>query len=130
VRESSGAFSHVHGRDLGNGSFWYEGAQGVDVPQVSFGDPSVSGKVAIRIGATTGPRSIKKNAGGGRPEITNPEAAPCSRVCSLRQSVSLHQSVLVPGLGGVLSIDSASSGAFSDDDVPLLEPYLAFLEQT
>lgn len=37
------------------------------------------------------------------------------------------------GLGstvrGVLSIDSTSTGAFSDDDLPLLEPYLALLEQ-
>lgn len=60
-------------RDLGDGTFWYEGAQGVDVPEVTiwrfalyggvwFGDPKVPGEVSTRIGVMTGPRSIRQHA--------------------------------------------------------------------
>jgi hypothetical protein len=60
-------------RNLGHGTFCYEGAQGIDLPQVTiwrfsmyggihFGAPSVLGEVATRIGVMTGPRSIKENA--------------------------------------------------------------------
>lgn len=60
-------------RDLGNGTFTYEGAQGVDVLEVTiwqfamfggvwFGDPNVPGEVATRIGVMTGPRTIRENA--------------------------------------------------------------------
>lgn len=65
-------------RDLGSGTFWYEGAQGVDVPEVTiwrfsmyggvrFGDPSVPGEVATRIGVMTGPRTIGPQVNGADP---------------------------------------------------------------
>ena len=57
--------AHVE-RDLGNGTFQYEGAQDVDEHRVTiwrfrpyggvwFGDPSAPGVVARRIGVLTGP---------------------------------------------------------------------------
>jgi hypothetical protein len=59
--------------NLKNGTFCYEGAQGVDDPSVTiwrcsiyggvrFGDPSTPGEVATRIGVMTGPRSIREAA--------------------------------------------------------------------
>lgn len=60
-------------RTFGNGTFWYQGAQGVDLPEVTiwrlalyagihFGDPTVPGEVATRVGVMTGPRSIRDTA--------------------------------------------------------------------
>lgn len=60
-------------RNLGDSTFTYEGAQGVDVPEVTiwqfamyggvrFGDPNVPGEVATRVGVMTGPHTIRAQA--------------------------------------------------------------------
>jgi hypothetical protein len=65
--------SHRVERDIGNGTFWYEGVQAYDAPGATmwrfsiyggiwFGDPNVPGVIARRIGVMSGPRSIKEAA--------------------------------------------------------------------
>lgn len=59
-------------QDPGSGTFWYEGAQAADVPEVTiwrfsmyggirFGDPRMPGEVATRIGVMTGPAIDQRN---------------------------------------------------------------------
>lgn len=68
--------------DLGNGTFSYEGAEGVDCPQVSLwrfsafggvklgGDPKAPAETSSRIGVVTAPTQVVSNAGfGGKLEI-------------------------------------------------------------
>ncbi len=60
-------------QDLGNGTFWYEGVQAVDCPEISawrfsiygglkFASTQASGELSSRIGAVIGPQSVKGNA--------------------------------------------------------------------
>lgn len=61
-------------KDLGNGTFFYQGAQGIDLPQISIwrfsmfggillgGDPRASNETSSTIGVLTGPKRIRRNA--------------------------------------------------------------------
>jgi len=79
---SGHAMGALAGADLGHGTFVYEGAQGVDCPQVSIwrlsafggvklgGDPKAPNATSSRFGVVTGPTQVVSNAGfGGKLEI-------------------------------------------------------------
>ena len=62
-------------QNLGNGTFRYQGSQGVDIPQISVwgfsafggvalgGDPQAPNEISTTIGVLTGPRRVRRNAG-------------------------------------------------------------------